>query len=265
MVWGKFDMTSEDIEESSQRLIAVFKGDYGQYPIEEDQRKVGRLTLSADRKTIFVTYRGSVNSLYEAISCLFFWKTSLPDLAPGRVHAGLGSAFQKVNASFQRALDDLQADVQIPRDQIKFVVEGYSRGSGLAALTALAIEEKFPKSCVNVLTYSTMNIFDEEAARHYKALIGARHWSFLCQEDLAPRITGPLFCGFCEIGNPISFSAASSPRYCRNVANNHYAYLPSGSIITWMMRQLIPVTYWEAHMPHTYQELAPTAFAKIHN
>ncbi len=111
-----------------------------------------------------MTYRGSVNSLFEVVSCLFFWKTSLPELLPGKVHAGLGNAFQKVNGSFQKALDDLLADSQIPRDQLKFVIEGYSRGS----------------------------------------------------------------------------------------------------LVVWMMKQLIPVTYWEAHMPHTYQELAPTAFGAAH-
>lgn len=255
-------MTSDDIEASGQRLLAVFTGDYGQYPIEEDQRKVGRLTLDSDRKTVFVTYRGSVNSLFEVVSCLFFWKTNLPELLPGKVHAGLGNAFQKVNGSFQRALDDLLADSQIPRDQLKFVIEGYSRGSGLAALTALVVKERFPRNSVNVLTYSTINIFDEESAKYYEALIGDHHWSFLCQEDVVPRIIGPLSCGFCQVGKPITFSAASSQFYNQNVEKKRYAYLPSGSFIAWMLKQLIPVTYWEAHMPHTYQKLAPTAFSK---
>jgi hypothetical protein len=259
-------MVSEnDIVDSVNRLQDAFSGNYGPLPILEGQTKVGMLTLHGNR--IYVTYRGSVNSLFELFSCLFIWKNHIQDLPGlgslrGKVHAGIHLAFGKIANPFLETLNKSLASAQIERDKTEFIIEGYSRGSGLAVLTALLVKTLFPTNSVDVLTYSSMKLLDTDGTKTYDDLIGKHHWSFICEEDLFPRCIGPSYCGFLPTGKPIPFSAKNSVDYNQRVETQRYSYLMQIPIISWLIKKIIPCSIWEAHMPQTYQELAPRAFRK---
>jgi hypothetical protein len=257
-------VTENDIKNSLYRLQNAFNGKYGEFSIQEGKRKVGMLTLDGDKKRIYITYRGSVNSFFETFSCLFIWKKNVEGLN-GRVHAGLYNAFQKTKTSFQAVLEKVLKKMGVSLNQIEFVVEGYSRGSGLAALTALFLKQNFPGNNVDVLTYSTMKLFDQKGVNSYQNVIKDHHWSFLCNEDLFPRWIGPSCFGFHSIGKKITFSAQISQGYKQRVNEKKYTYLGQIPVVSWLIRRVIPVKYWEAHMPQTYQDLAAINFTKLKN
>jgi hypothetical protein len=254
---GIKNMFSEnDITNSLSRLQSAFFGRYGDFPIWEDTRKVGMLTLDKENKKIFVTYRGSVNSLFEIVSCLFIWKKPCHEIQ-GNAHAGLYHAFQKISPSFQKTIEKISS-----LDQYSFVVEGYSRGSGLAAFTALWLKDQYPHLPVNVFTYSTMQVFDQKGADHYNSLMQGHHWSFLCLEDFVPKWLGPSFLGFHPIGEKITFHADESLEYTKRVNEKRYSYLAPIPVISWIIKRLISSSLWEAHMPTIYNELSPLYHAK---
>ncbi len=249
-----------DILDSVGRLQEAFVGNYGAYPIEEDGRIVGRLTLDQSQKKIYITYRGSMASLFELFSCLFLWKTALEG-ERGRAHAGIYSAYRKTRPSFQSALESCLKQIKLPREQVEFVVEGYSRGSGLATLTALFLKQHFPKNQIDVLTYSTMKIFDDQGAESYQHQLGNRHFSFLCKEDFFHQWFGLDCLGYQPIGQPVYlFAERDGAQYRQRVANKAYSYMMQIPVITWIIQKIIPAAFWEAHMPQTYSELAPQAF-----
>jgi hypothetical protein len=254
-------ITSVDINNSLLRLQATLEGDYGNFPIYEDKRRVGKLTLDKKNKRVFVTYRGSVNSLFEIFSCLLVWKKPW-DKRGGGVHAGLYNAFQKTQKSFQSALQEMVRKNNISLDPFNFLIEGYSRGSGLAILTALFLKQQYPRCNINVLTYSTMKLFDQNAAENYQKTMQGHHWSFLCTDDSFPKWIGPSFLGFCPVGNKIEFPARESENYKRRTAANQYSYLAEIPIVSYLFKKLISSATWEAHMPTIYNELAAGAYLR---
>jgi hypothetical protein len=254
--------TSADIQDSLVRLQNTFEGSYGDFPIYEDERRVGKLTLDRKKKIVFVTYRGSLNSLFEIFSCLFVWKKPWGETG-GRVHAGLYNAFQKTQISFQNALQEIGQKNEVSLDQFTFLIEGYSRGSGLATLTALFLKQQYPSCDINVLTYSTMKVFDQTAAENYERSMQGHHWSFLCMDDFFPKWIGPSFLGFCPVGKKVEFRAIESENYKQRTMANKYSYLAEIPIVSYLFKKLISSATWEAHMPTIYNELAPLAYLRM--
>jgi hypothetical protein len=255
-------MTTEmGVENSLDRLQKVFEGQCSDFPIWESKRKVGMLTLDKERKKIFITYRGSIDSFWEIFSCLFVWKRPLKTIQ-GNVHAGIYNAFQKAEGSLKENLLRISKENKISLNQYSFVVEGYSRGSGLALLTALFLKQQYPNTRLEIFTYSTMNIFDEEGADNYKNLLQEHHWSFLCNEDVFPKWIGPFCLGFRSVGRAVIFHANQSLKYRQRVDENRYTYLTKIPIISWLIKKLISSATWEAHMPIIYKELAPSSYSK---
>jgi hypothetical protein len=255
-------ITEKDVKNSLSRLQNAFEGQYGDFPIWEDKRCVGMLTLDEEGKKFFITYRGSMNSFFEIFSCLFVWKKPLSEI-PGNAHAGLYNAFQKTQISFEKTLERILKENQISINQFSFVVEGYSRGSGLAALTALFLKQQYPSCMVDVLTYSPMKVFDERGAESYKNILQEHHWSFFCSKDFFPKWIGPSCLGFRSIGKKVTFHAKESPNYNKRVSKNTYTYLARIPIISWLIKKLVSSATWEAHMPTIYNELAPLAYSRV--
>lgn len=251
-------ITEVDIKNSLSRLQDAFEGRYGHFPIQEGTRRVGMLTLDKKQKKIFVTFRGSMNSHFEVFSCLFIWKKRVNELPAGNAHAGIYSAFQKTQRSFKKSLEAILQANNTSLERFDFVVDGYSRGSGLALLTALFLKQEYPCHTVDVFTYSTMRIFDEIGAHCCQTFLERRHWSFLCKEDLFPQWIGPPCLGFCPVGKEISFHATESSEYKRRVQENRYSYLAPIPLISWIIKKMISSASWEAHMPTIYNELSTT-------
>ena len=255
-----------EIQNSLDRLQNAFRGNYGAYPLLEGNKAVGMLTFDKENRIIYVTYRGSIGSCLELLSCLCFWKKKWIEPDPhfkfkGEVHATLLNAFQKVKSCFQGPLDKMLKETKSSIQDWKFVVEGYSRGSALAMLTAFFLKQAFRPHSVRVFTYSTMKIFDENGAKSYEEELGKEHHSFLCKEDPFPRWLGPSVCGFrLAPRNHIVFNATGNPDYDKRVREKCYSYLhPLAQLfsrlplIGWLFRKIIPPKSWEGHMPQTYR------------
>jgi hypothetical protein len=245
-------LTANEIRNSLTRLQNAFHGDYSPIALHEGSRKVGCLRIENNK--IFFTFRGSVNSLTELFTCLDVRKSSMEQWGlAGKVHAGLHSSFCKVQQSIDACLTRY-----LPRRDLQgmeVVVEGYSRGSALAMLTAAYLAHRYAANNLTILTYSPMNIFDETAAHAYKERI-PHQWNFVCTDDFFPKWFGPSWLGFCPSGDRITFSANESPSFVERVRRRAYTYLAH----RWLFRFFIPVRFWEAHMPATYNDGAILAF-----
>lgn len=255
-------ITENDIKNSLERLQNGFEGRYGDFPIREDERTVGMLTLDQSARKIYVTFRGSVDSLFEIFSCLFIWKKDVPELK-GKVHAGIYTAYQKTVRSFQASLQRIRHQNSVDLKDYEFIVEGYSRGSGLAALTAFFLKMSYPQNKLSVMTYSTIRLLDQDAARTYNEMLGTDHFSFNCKEDLFPQKIGPARLGYSPIGQIIDFSASQGERYNERVRQRVYTYLLDVPVIAWLIKKVISAAHWEAHMPQTYAESAPRSFRSL--
>lgn len=248
-------LTERDIQDSLTRLQAAFAGDYGPYPLCEGTRKIGSLAEKGD--TIYLTFRGSVNSFAEILSCLNLRKCSAEKWGlAGKVHAGIHASFCKIQESIEHHLSNSPS----LRNR-KIVVEGYSRGSALAMLTAAYLAKRFAADQVTVLTYSPMNVFDQTGAESYQSKI-KKQWNFVCKNDFFPKWIGPSLLGFCALGKRIEFSAAESPSYVERVQKRAYTHLLRLPLIGTFLRWIIPLRLWEAHMPETYQDGSILAMRK---
>jgi hypothetical protein len=232
------------INQSLDRLQQTFEGDYGDSPILEDDRSIGSIRSDAER--IYLTFRGSVDSLWEILTCFDLRKAFLASIGlSGRVHQGIFTAFGKIQPFIENQLRELE-------DRREIIVEGYSRGGAIATLMGAYLKAKFPQRQFQVLVYSPMRIFDQTAID--SAWLRALNiHNFICQEDLIPRLWAPSCLGFDHVPGQRTFSAERFPEYQRRVQNRTYLHFMSGffaEIIKW----IIPARIWEAHMPETYRE-----------
>ncbi|KAF3361769.1 hypothetical protein PHSC3_001720 [Chlamydiales bacterium STE3] len=258
-------ISASEISNSLHRLQAAFEGRYGNYPLLEGKKPVGMLTLDKEKRIVYITYRGSVSSFLELLSCLCFWKKKWPEpkegsYFKGKAHAALINSFQKIKKGLNQHLESLSQNPDISLKGWKFVVEGYSRGSALAMLTSLFLKQSSSNNSVHVFTYSTMRVFDKEGAMSYEKILGKQHLSFLCEEDPFPRYLGPSAFGFhLAPKNQVIFKAAGTPEYDERVRRKNYSYLHPWArrfsrfpVLGWIFQKIISPESWEAHMPQTY-------------
>lgn len=255
-------MTREDITQSLRRLRSVFQGNYGHNPIIEDGRFIGRTTMQGN--VVHVTFRGSVNSAFEIASCINMRKIILDDVGiEGQVHAGIYSAFTKIKNTIVDHINHFSQISQTKPKDLTYIIEGYSRGSGLATLVAVYLAHKFTPDRLGVLTFSSMNILSEQAAHDYTNKIGKNnHLNFTCLEDLVPKLITPGRLGFSPVGEALLFSANESPSFEKRVAMRQYTYLADQIIIATVVKTVVSASTWEAHMPQTYEEGAPKVFER---
>ncbi len=250
-------LSSNEVEDSLARLRSTFEGNYGALPLFEGEKKVGRI-YQQDQK-IYLTFRGTVNSFTEPLSCLHLRKFSLEKWGlAGNVHAGIYNSFCQVQRSIDTYLGRILPHLD-PRTE--FLIEGYSRGSALAMLTAAYLADKVGKERIRVLTFSSMNIFDEEGAKSYGEKV-IHHLSFICEEDFLPRWFGPACLGFYSVGKKLLFSAASVPSFLERVRIRAYTHLTTHWLVGPITRFFVPLRLWEAHMPETYESGAPLALER---
>jgi hypothetical protein len=244
------ELTPLEVSESLRRLKETFQGSYGSIPLLDGEDRVGRMTLEGQK--VHLTFRGSIDSFTEILSCFNLGKYSTEEWGlAGRVHAGIYNSFCNVRKSIDENWDRHFSHLD-PRN-VEFIVEGYSRGSGLATLASAYLTHKFVESRLKVFTYSTMNIFNEEAARSYEQKI-PHHWSFICSDDVFPQWIGSSCLGFHSIGTKMIFSPSHSASFSERVRTYAYTHLSKHWLITLLARIFIPSYYWEAHMPETYEE-----------
>ncbi len=238
--------TQGDIGQSLRRLQLNFEGNYGLSPILEDGRAIGSIT--SDARRIYITFRGSVNSLWEVLTCLDIRKRSLEELGiPGKAHRGIYAAFTKIRQVVLAKLQELPAEREI-------LVEGYSRGAGIATLMGADLKNHFPGRSISVLAYSPLKIFDRIGSYHYGEKVPFLY-NFICKEDFVPR-WAPSWLGFVATGRELIFSATHLSRYSQRVNQKTYLHLMGGCIGK-IIKFFLPARIWEAHMPETYQEGAP--------
>lgn len=243
--------TRVNIENSLRRLQQTFQGEYGDYPIIEDNRPIGAISFEATK--VHVTFRGSINSLQEIFSCLDLRKESLGEHVglSGKVHKGIYKAFLKTHRAVLSRLQEM-------RRQTEIIVEGYSRGAGIATLMGAYLKKQFPDRTVSIFAYSPMKIFDRAAASDYERKVSSLY-NFVCQEDLIANWT-PSCLGFCSVGREYIFSAQKLNAYTERVRTRQYLHLRSGWLGT-ILKWIIPARIWEAHMMETYQEGARLALS----
>ncbi len=246
------EFTSKDIAESIGRVQRVFDGDYGRLPINEENVPIGSVTAVAEK--VAVSFRGNRNNTWEVIECGDIMTDSLRHVGfKGQVHRGINHSFQKIRKEVLSKVQECLSEGQLEN----FIIEGHSRGTGIAALIAAFMRKKFPTSSISVLTYSPMAIFDENGAQNYTTLIGKEnHLSFVAQGDFLP----PLFekVGFYHVGRKIEFNPDASHFYRSNVAENHYPYLTTNKMLALPVKLMLGAKGWNAHMLETYRDIAPT-------
>jgi hypothetical protein len=240
-------ISSSDVTESLKRLQRNFEGAYGPDPILEDDRIVG--SIHSDEKKTYLTFRGSVNSLWEVLSCFDIRKRSLKAIGlPGSAHRGIYEAFHKTHSAVLEKLKIVGSDREI-------VIDGYSRGAGIATLMGAYLKKRFPERSIKVLCFSPLKIFDREASLQASFQLPPIY-NFICQEDWAPS-WAPSWLNFVAVGVQYTFSAAKLPNYAERVKNRTYLHLMSGCVAS-LVKWILPARVWEAHMPETYQEGAPS-------
>lgn len=248
-------LTEQDIRDSQLRLQAAFEGDYGAMPLSEGSRKVGSLSTKDD--TIFLTFRGSVNSFLEILSCLYLTQRDAQKWGlEGKVHAGIHAGFCQVEKSIESYLDRYPS-----LKGKKIVLEGYSRGSAFAMLAAAYLVKRFAADRLTVITYSPMNLFDLEGAKSYEKKI-QNQFNFICKDDFFPKWVGPSFLGFCAVGKNLMFCATESISYLERVQKKAYTHLIRLPLLGTFLRCIIPLRLWEAHMPETYRDGSLIALRK---
>lgn len=239
-------MSSLEIANSVRRVEQTFHGNYKPFPILEEGRPVG--SISEDHQKIYITFRGSINSLWEILTCLDIRKSPLTVLGlKGRAHKGIFTAFNKVHKVILEKIHQCSQDKEI-------IVEGYSRGAGIATLVGLYLHSFFPNRKISVLNYSPMRIFDAAAVEAI-ALQSLTICNFTCEEDFVTKWP-PATLGFYPCKTLIPFSANSLPFYKERVQKRIYSYL-IGGIIGKIIKWILPASFWEAHMLGTYIEGAP--------
>lgn len=249
-------LTVKEIDASVKRLEAAFNGYYASLPLKEGSRSVGCVRLEGNK--LYLTFRGSVNSFSELLTCLDFRKVSADSKwgLPGKIHAGLYASFCKVQKSLDSQLQKLFPQKNLKGVQV--LVEGYSRGSALAMLTAAYLTQCFAADHLTLLTYSPLNIFDKIAAKaHQKKIKNQVH--FVCTGDFVPQWIGPPCLGFYPCWNRREFAPDTSPSFLERVQKKAYTHLIRPRLIGRILRWIIPLRLWEAHMPETYMDRPPFA------
>lgn len=246
------DLNPNEIRNSLDRLDSTFYGNYNPIPLFEGDRPVGRIEEQNGR--IYITFRGSVDSFLEVLTCLRATKTSPSKWGlGGAIHTGIYNGFCKVEKSIDECLERLARSSGLDLRRTEFVIEGYSRGSSFAMLTAAHLVEKLGIERMKVLTYSTMNIFNKEAVEAYNRAV-PHHWNFHCEQDSLLGTIGSETLGFYSPGKKVSFSAAPLPSYKKRVENRKYTNLTRNWVAGPILRRLISPSVWEAHMLDTYRE-----------
>jgi hypothetical protein len=246
-------ISSDDALKSISYVQESFLGRYGKHPIFEGTSPIG--SFNFENQKVFVNFRGALG-----IEFLQLFAGSLVPIdaafgLEGQVHQGFMSAALGLKRSVLEGLTQYSQESSLPMDTLEVILGGYSRGSTIATLLAAAVRLQTEVKSVQCVTYGTLNIFDQQGAESYKALIGQNNYlGFITEEDLSrPYLPSP---NYLPVESNILFSATKSPSYSDRVKQGVYSYLqPFAALGLRVMG--IGVDQWEAHMPQTYLDAIP--------
>lgn len=252
-------LSEQDLESGLTRLSNAFRGDYKPHAILEGSSPIGSMRFENDK--IYLTFRGAVNSFREPLSCLDIRKVSADRWGlPGQVHSGLHVSFCHVHPSIDTYLTNLSETRDITN--IPVMIEGYSRGAGMAMLTAAHLVHRYALRNITLVTHSPMNLFNQEAANSFKEKI-KNQWNFSCKSDIILKWIGSSWFGFYPSGNNIEFSTELSESFAERIRKKAYTHLIRPALIWPLLRCLMPLGLWEAHMLETYQDGSIRAFQNL--
>lgn len=256
------------IRNSMQRILCNFQGRdqlFRSHPIYEGATEIGVIQQIANNH-IAITFRGSLG-IFEFLSCApLYGKVSCKKAKlPGKMHAGIYATFLAIrDPLLQIVLQCIPKNSSI-KNKITITIEGHSRGAMIAIAVAAFLSKKFSNLervslSLFLLTYSATSILDKEAAEEFERLV-PNHFDFVAKEDFVPDIFDRF--GYYRVGKKISFSAELSPFYRKYTKNKEFPYFIFNH---WLVNNLVNTLFlssksWTAHMPNTYLEGAPIAFA----
>lgn len=257
-----------DILASTKRLKTLFLGQSVGQPLGNDG------SCSFDRDKAYISFRGSRSNFLELLQIANTDKKELSGYSiRGKVQKNAYDIFKTNEQSMLNCVKSYSAANHISFNDIKFTVEGYSRGTTFAKLAAISIMDNLGIQPVNVLNYSPISIFDQQAADQYNARIGKQnHINFMAKEDFVP----PIFTGqkplnikviftkfslkgdFKSVGTDIEFSGYNSSSYREKVQSNKYPYLDPNFAA--FMPRFLSAEAWNAHMPELYEDMSDVYF-----
>ena len=265
-------LKSCDIKASTTRLYDRLTNQFTEEFMGKYDRFLGDIgTCCFKNHEAYISFRGS-QGLQEPWQMACNRKIQLNDYDIfGEVHRNAYETFKKYESTMLNCIELYCEEESISLKNI--TVEGYSRGTAFAALAAASVKYNFDCPSFNVLCYSPVSMFDENAAYDYNKLIGNKnHINFIAREDLIPPFfTGqrssnriidafvyPFKCNFTPIGTDIIFSATDSALYAQSVKTGVYPNLDSRfrRVMPW----LLSAETWNAHMPELYNEMSPKSF-----
>lgn len=253
-----------DILASTKRLKSLFLGQSIGQPLGNDG------SCSFDKDKAYISFRGNRNSLQEFIQMANVSKKELSGYSVnGRVQKSAFDIFKTHEQPMLEHIKSYSATNHISFNDIKFTVEGYSRGTAFVNLAAISIMDNLNVRPINILNYGPISIFDQQAADEYNTRIGKKnHINFIAQEDFIP----PIFTGqkpldfsmfslkgdFKSVGTDIQFSAYNSSSYREKVEAKEYLYLdPNFSLI---LPEFLNCEAWNAHTPELYEDMSDVYF-----
>jgi triacylglycerol lipase len=137
--------------------------------------------------TTVVAFRGTAN--------FRDWLTDAECVRESHVHSGFKRAFDSI------AIDLLDALKDVPEEGRIFFT-GHSLGGAQAVLASWAFASHYPR--LEVYTFGQPRVGDAYFASQCKEKFGARHFRFVNQEDIVPRVPGYLM-GYRHSGQEIFF------------------------------------------------------------
>lgn len=254
--------TYRDISSSVQRLKNAFEGVYTSetHLLLESDNPIGQVSI--EDKKVILTFRGSRDSFREIATCANVLKTSLRDIEiSGSVHSGIFGSFEKIKKHTFSVVINALTEKGLVFQDTEVLLEGYSRGTGFSVLAAAYLAKEIAewKHKIKVLNFSPIPILSTEAVSQYEDKTGRdNHLNFLAKEDFVVKWFKNS--SFHIPGQLIEFSADRSFSYQERVASGRYTYLADNLFIKSTMKLVLSSQQWEAHMPMTYEEAAPTVF-----
>lgn len=242
--------------ESARLCREAFEGNYGTRPIREEfgSNPVGGVSRVDDEihgNVVYVYFRGQRYSLREAWHCLSVWKRSVSGIGiTGKVHQGMARRFELVRSS---VVEQVRACLEEIDGPAIIAASGHSRGSAQARLNAASLKENFPDVDVSVFTFSSMAIFDREAAESCNTVMGENKTTlFEMEGDVFPRLSERL--GFYQGLEPVTLRPEESDWYNNHVERGEYPFANPG------VSCLFSAQTWNAHQIPTYHEALSSVY-----
>lgn len=282
MAKGGDNLTAEDIEKSTKRIITAFRSNPPK-PILQGGIAVGE--TSFDESEFYATFRPSlgVMELFSCIDPTSYPLTNVGLNVKGGGHKGLTAPFSiaDIEKTVIAPFLSYKKSIQAPTEQLSLILDGFSAGAHRAIETAICFKQhpETKNHDVVVLRYAAAKTYDNEAVEGTHHLLGKNNiFEFNAAEDKTAQFLNMPGVE-ATLGTQFGFWASELEGYKKRISNKEYTnfdptikpFIPllQGPFAqkTLAMFSLSPaiagfldIEAWEAHHPLTYAEVCPKLF-----